>query len=138
MADVRSMMTASPRTVEAGTTVAEVAQLMRSDDVGAIPIVEGERLTSVVTDRDIVLRVVAEGRDPQATTASEIASGELVTVDPQQPLEEAARLMGQHQVRRLPVVEEDGRLVGMLSQGDVATEGARDQQTGQMVEEISR
>ena len=91
----------------------------------------------MLTDRDIVLRVVAEGKDPQSTNAGDVASRDLVTIDPQQDLDEALRLMAQHQVRRLPVVEEDGRLVGILAQADVAIEG-QDQKTGQLVEEISK
>jgi CBS domain-containing protein len=89
----------------------------------------------MLTDRDIVLRVVAEGRDARTITCAEIASRQLATIDPQQPLEEALRLMGEHQVRRLPVVEEDGKLVGVLAQADVArTDPA---ETGALVKEIS-
>ena len=136
MKTIREVMTAGPTTVGASTPVAEAARLMKADDVGSLPILEDGRLAGVVTDRDIVLRVVADGRDPQATTAGEIASRDPVTVDPQQGLDEALRLMAEHQVRRLPVVEEDGRLVGVLAQADVARE-ASPEQTGQVVEEIS-
>jgi CBS domain-containing protein len=80
---------------------------------------------------------VAEGRDPESTTVREVASTELVTIDPAQSLDEALRLMAQHQIRRLPVVEEDGRLVGVLAQADVARHGD-DSQTGQVVEKISQ
>ena len=90
----------------------------------------------MVTDRDIAIRVVAEGKDPQSTAVREVASTDLVTIDPQQDLDEALRLMAKHQVRRLPVVEEDGRLVGLVAQADVAREGD-DTQTGQVVQEIS-
>ena len=90
-----------------------------------------------MTDRDITIRVVAEERDPRSTSVDEIASTDLVTVDPQQDLDEALRLMARHQVRRLPVVEEDGRLVGIVSQADVARHGD-DSQTGQVVEQISQ
>ena len=91
----------------------------------------------MVTDRDIAIRVVAEGKDPQSTAVREVASKNLVTIDPQQDLDEALRLMAKHQVRRLPVVEEDGRLVGVVAQADVAREGD-DTKTGQVVEEISQ
>ena len=134
---IRDVMTSNPRGVETSTPVVEAAQLMKSEDVGSLPILEGERLVGMVTDRDIVLRVVAEGKDVQSSTVGEVASRDLVTVDPQQNLDEALRLMAQHQVRRLPVVEEDGRLVGILAQADVASAG-QDAKTGQVVEEISK
>lgn len=133
---VKDAMSTSPRTVEASTPVTEAAKLMRDENVGSLPIVEGDRLIGIVTDRDIALRAVAESK-PDATVG-EIASQQLVTIDPTQPLEEAARLMAEHQVRRLPVCEEDGRLVGMLAQADVATHGGEDARTGQMVERISQ
>ena len=130
------MMTANPRTIDSSTPVVEAAKIMKAEDVGSVPVVEGDRLVGMLTDRDMVVRVVAEGRDPQSTTPGDIASRDLVTVDPDQSLDEAARLMAQHQVRRLPVVEEDGRLVGILSQGDVAQVGD-DSLTGEVVERIS-
>lgn len=133
---IRDAMTSSPRNVEPSTPVVEAAQLMKSEDVGSLPVVESGRLVGMVTDRDIVLRVVAEGNDAKTATVGEIASKDLVTIDPQQDLDEALRLMAQHQVRRLPVVEEDGRLVGILAQADVARQGA-DADTGHLVEEIS-
>ena len=133
---VQDLMTSNPKTIESGSSVTEAAKLMRDEDTGIIPIVEGDRLVGTITDRDIAIRVVAEGKDPQATTVGEIASRDLITVDPQQDLDEALRLMAQHQVRRLPVVEEDGKLVGILAQADVARE-ATAEQTGRVVEEIS-
>lgn len=134
---IRDAMTSKPRGVEPSTPVIEAARLMKSEDVGSLPIIEGERLVGMVTDRDIVLRVVAEGKDVQSSTVGEVASRDLVTVDPQQDMDEALRLMARHQVRRLPVVEEDGRLVGILAQADVAMEG-QDAKTGQVVQEISQ
>jgi CBS domain-containing protein len=133
---INDAMTRNPHGVERSTTVVEAARLMKSEDVGSLPVLDGQRLVGMVTDRDIALRVVADGKDAQSTTVGEIASTDLVTVDPQQDLDEALRLMAQHQVRRLPVVEEDGRLVGILAQADVAKEG-KDAQTGQLVQEIS-
>lgn len=136
---IRELMTANPTTVEASAKVVDAARAMRQQDVGPVPVVEnGDRLAGIVTDRDIVLRVVADGGDPQSTTVGEIMSRDLVTVDPDQPLDEALRLMARHQVRRLPVCEEDGRLVGIVAQADIATELGDDRRTGQVVEEISR
>jgi CBS domain-containing protein len=111
--------------------------MMRDEDVGIAPIVEGDRLVGVLTDRDIAVRVVAEGRAPEQGKVTEVASRDIVTLDPQQDLDEALRLMARHQVRRLPVVEEDGRLVGILAQADVAKHGD-DARTGEVVEQISR
>ena len=134
---IRDVMTKDPRTVTKGSTVAEAARLMRDEDTGVVPIVEGEKLVGVLTDRDITINVVADGKDPQSTKVDEVASTSLVTVDPQQELDEALRLMAQHQVRRLPVAEEDGRLVGIVAQADIAKHaGAK--KTGEVVEEISK
>ena len=133
---LREAMTPNPTTVEPGTTVQEAARLMKSDDVGSLPIVEGDRLVGVVTDRDLAIRVLAEGKSAD-TTVGEIASKDVVTVDPQQSLEEAARLMAEHQIRRLPVTEEDGKLVGILAQADVAQAG-HDSLTGEVVQQISQ
>jgi CBS domain-containing protein len=133
---IKDSMTANPCSIDADKSVAYAAKMMKEEDVGLAPIVEGDRLIGTLTDRDIATRVVAEGRDPEATTAREVASKDVVTVDPQQDLDEALRLMSQHQVRRLPVVEEDGRLVGVVAQADVARD-ADPRETGRMVEEIS-
>lgn len=133
---VQEAMTSNPTAITPDTTVQEAARLMKSDDVGALPVVENGRLTCVVTDRDLAIRGVAEGLAAE-TPVSELASKNVVTIDPQQSLEEAARLMAEHQVRRLPVVEEDGRLVGMLAQADVAQAG-HDSLTGEVVQKISQ
>jgi CBS domain-containing protein len=134
---IRELMTKNPRSLESGSSVIEAARLMRDEDVGIVPIVEGEKLIGTVTDRDIATRVVAEGKSPDSTSVGEIASRELVTIDPQQDLDEALRLMARHQVRRLPVVEEDGKLVGIVAQADIAR-NASDEQTGDLVEDISK
>jgi CBS domain-containing protein len=134
---VREVMISKLCSIDTDKPVAYAAKMMRDEDVGIAPIVEGDRLVGVLTDRDIVVRVVAEGRDPEQVKVTEIASRDLVTLDPQQDLDEALRLMARHQVRRLPVVEEDGRLVGILAQADVAKHGD-DARTGEVVEQISR
>ncbi len=134
---VKDAMSSNPCTIDADQTVAYAARMLKQENVGIAPIVEGNRLVGTLTDRDIVVRVVAAGRDPQMVKVREVASTDLVTVDPQQDLDEALRLMASHQVRRLPVVEEDGRVVGVLAQADVAQE-AKEKKTGEMVEEISK
>jgi CBS domain-containing protein len=136
MGRIRELMTVKPRTVKAGDSIVDAAKLMRGEDAGIAPIVDGERLVGVLTDRDIAIRVVAEGKDPATTKVEEVASHELVTLDPDQDLDEALRLMAQHQVRRLPVVEQDGKLVGIVAQADVARH-ADANRTGEVVEEIS-
>src|SRR5438105_8176322 len=133
---VREVMTSNPCSIDADKSVAYAAKMMRNEDVGIAPIVEGDRLVGVLTDRDIAVRVVAEGRDPEQTKVTDTMSGDLVTLDPDQDLDEALRLMARHQVRRLPVVEEDGRPVGIISQADVALEGD-DTETGRVVHRIS-
>jgi CBS domain-containing protein len=134
---VRELMSSKPCSIDSEKSVAYAAKMMRDEDVGLAPIVEGDRLVGTVTDRDIAIRVVAEGKDPESTKVREISSTDLITVDPKQDLDEALRLMAQHQVRRLPVVEEGGRLVGVVAQADVA-KSAGDKQTGQLVGEISQ
>jgi CBS domain-containing protein len=136
MGRIRELMTVKPRTVKTGDSIVDAAKLMRGEDAGIAPIVEGERLVGVLTDRDIAIRVVAEGKDPATTKVEEVASRELVTLDPDQDLDEALRLMAQHRVRRLPVVEQDGKLVGIVAQADVARH-ADAKRTGEVVEEIS-
>jgi CBS domain-containing protein len=133
---IKEVMTRDVRACEPNATVADAAKVMAQEDVGPVPIVEDGRLVGIVTDRDIVVRVVAEGRDPNATTVKEIASTDLVTVSPGDDLDEALNLLAERQVRRLPVVEGE-RLVGIVAQADVARLG-KDKKTGEVVEEISR
>ena len=134
---VKDAMTVNPCTIDADQTVAYAARMMRDEDVGLAPVVEGQRLVGTLTDRDIAVRVVAEGKDPQVVKVREVASTDLVTVDPQQDLDEALRLMADHQIRRLPVVENEGRVVGVLAQADIAEE-AKPKKVGELVEEISK
>jgi CBS domain-containing protein len=134
---IRDLMTKNPCAIDADKPVAYAAKMMRDEDVGLAPIVEGQRLIGTLTDRDIAIRVVAEGRDPERTIVREVATTQLVTIDPDQDLDEALRLMARNQVRRLPVVEEDGTLAGVIAQADVARH-VSEKKTGQVVESISR
>jgi CBS domain-containing protein len=136
MEQVRNVMTQNPTSCDPSTTAIEAAKVMASEDVGSVPVVKDGRLVGLVTDRDLVVRVVAEGRDPNSTTLGEIASSDLETVSPDDDLDTALRKMASSQVRRLPVVEGD-QLVGIVAQADVARQGD-DSETGQVVEEISR
>ena len=134
---IREVMSSNPCAIDADKPVSYAAKMMRDEDVGLAPIVEGDRLVGALTDRDIAIRVVAEGKDPASTLVRDVASRDLVTVDPEQDLDEALRLMAQHQVRRLPVVAEDGKLVGVVAQADVARQ-SDDKKTGEVVERISQ
>ena len=136
-AKVSDVMTGRPRAVTPQTPLTEVAELMESEDVGSIPVVENDRLVGIVTDRDIVVRAVAKGKDLTGMPASAVSSRELVTVSPDDDLSDALELMARHQVRRLAVTGEDERLVGVVSQADVARE-AKEKDTGEVVQSISR
>jgi CBS domain-containing protein len=133
---VKDAMTADVKTAAPSQSLTDVARLMKQEDVGSVPVVDGERLVGVVTDRDIVVRGIADGSDPHAIKAGDIASRDVVTVRPDDDLDAALRLMAQHQVRRLPVVD-DGQLVGVVAQADMAHE-AKEKDVGHVVEEISR
>jgi CBS domain-containing protein len=134
---IREVMSTRPRSVTPTTPLTTVAEVMATEDVGAVPVVEGDRLVGMVTDRDIVVRAVAKGKDLSGMPAAEVSSRELVVVQPDEDLSDALQLMAQHQVRRLPVVEDGERLVGVVSQADIARE-AKEKATGELVEEISR
>ncbi len=136
MEQVRNVMTQNPTSCNPSASVVDAAKVMASEDVGSVPVVKDGRLAGVVTDRDIVVRVLADGRDPNSTTVGEIASSDLETVSPDDDLNTALRKMASSKVRRLPVVDGD-ELVGIVAQADVARQG-NDSETGQVVEEISK
>jgi CBS domain-containing protein len=133
---IKEVMTSEVRACEPTATVADVAKLMAQENVGPIPVVEDGRLIGIVTDRDIVVNVVAQGKDVNSTTVGDIASRDVVTISPDQDMDEALSLLAQHQVRRLPVVDGD-RLVGIVAQADIARLGS-DAKTGEVVQEISQ
>ena len=134
---VRDTMTGSPRSIDASTSVVEAAQLMRDEHIGSLPITDGDTLLGMITDRDITTRVVAEAADPKMTSVGDVVSRDLISIEPDEDLEEAVQLMASHQVRRLPVVE-NGRLVGIVAQADVALNlRENEQRTGELVEAIS-
>ena len=121
MPQVRDRMVASVVTIEPGTGVVDAAKRMIQEEKGPLPIVEGERPVAIVTDRDIIAHVVAEDRDPRSMRVDDIASQDLVTVGPEQDINEARRLMDQHQLDRILVVEDD-RLVGIISEADIRSD----------------
>jgi CBS domain-containing protein len=131
---VRDAMTTNPRSVGPSESVVEAARLMRQEHIGSLPVTDDEEPVGIITDRDIAMRVVAEGADPRPIPVADVYSRDLISVEPDHDLEEAVRLMARHQVRRLPVVE-DGRLVGILAQADIAL--LENERTGELVEAIS-
>ena len=121
---VRDIMTSgSIATATLDTTIEELANMMKSEDVGAIPVLDDDdKLAGIITDRDIVVRAIAEGEDPTECTAEDIISEQLHTSEPDADLQEAIELMSRNQIRRLPVVEED-QVIGIISLGDVSVKG---------------
>lgn len=132
---VREIMTREPSTLAPASTIGEAATIMRQDDCGSVPIVDGGRLVGIITDRDIVVRVLAGGKDPKTTRVSDAMTADPVTVGPDSSVDDAQKVMAEHQVRRLPVVE-DGRLVGLVVIGQVARrDDAKD--VGETLKEVS-
>lgn len=118
---VKELMTEGPVTLAKDASLAEAAKLMRDRDIGDVIVVEGEAATGIVTDRDIVIRGIAEGADPNTTRLGQVASGELNAVAPDDPVERAIKVMRDKAIRRVPVLE-GGKPVGVLSIGDLAIE----------------
>jgi CBS domain-containing protein len=141
---VSEIMTKNPRTVTPDTTVSEAARLMKEEDIGLVPVVERVggaetrgRLVGVVTDRDIAIRHVAEGRSSDAPV-SEVMSGGVLTCTPNDSIDVAMELMGREQVRRIPIVDERGSLVGVLAQADLARKSGESKKVEKTVERISQ
>jgi CBS domain-containing protein len=132
--NVRDVMTSNPRTVSPNDGIQVAARIMKEEDTGVVPVVENGRAVGIVTDRDIVLRAVAEGGVDRPVR--DIATREVFCVRPDDSTREAERIMSQRQIRRLPVVEGD-RLVGIVSLGDIAVKEGKDGRTGDTLESIS-
>lgn len=132
----REIMTANVTTATREMTLREVARLLREGDMGSVPVVEGGRLVGIVTDRDIVVRAIAEGKGPE-TPVAEAMTTEIFSVRPDDFAFEAVRLMGDRQVRRIPVVEADGSLAGIISMADIALEMEDEREIAETLEEIS-
>jgi len=135
---VSEVMTTEVETIQMNSTLEEAASIMKVENVGAIPVVdEDDDLVGIITDRDIVVRCVAEGKDPADTNVEEVLSHELETIEHHVDIEEAARLMADKQIRRLPVCE-DGELVGMISIGDLAVKASQPEASAAALREISQ
>lgn len=133
---IKDIMSDKVACVNPQTTVVEAAQLMQKHDVGAIPVCEGQKILGIVTDRDIVVRNVAHGKDPHATLVSDVMSTGVKSISPDMSLNQAAGIMADQQIRRLPVIEND-HLVGMISLGDLATKAKFDVELARTLGEIS-
>jgi CBS domain-containing protein len=136
MTTVREIMTEGADSVEGSTTVLEVAKRLAAEDYGSLPICDGDKLQGMITDRDIVVKVLAEGKDPATTRVIDLVQGEVVTIGADDTVEQAMQTMSKHQVRRLPVIDGD-RMVGMLAQADLALSND-DSRVGETVENISK
>jgi CBS domain-containing protein len=133
---VSQILTREVETIRPETTVKEAAQRMRSMDVGSLPVCDGRHLLGMVTDRDITVRITAEGRDPANTPVQVAMTPDVAFVFEDQDVQDAARIMRERQIRRLPVLSRDKQLVGILALGDIATTG-QDRLSGDALEQIS-
>ncbi len=131
---IRDVMTPNPRYVSPDDSIQSAAQIMRDADTGVVPVCDNGRTVGIVTDRDIVVRAIAEGQT--GGTVRDIATHDVISASPDMSTREAAELMSDHQVRRLPVVDGD-RLVGIVSLGDLAVKEAKDSRVGDTLEHIS-
>jgi CBS domain-containing protein len=138
MTKIAEVMTDRPRAITPQTSIREAARLMEEEDVGSLPVVEeGARLVGIVTDRDIAIRAVARGLEPEGTAVMDIASREVYGLTPDDDLDEALEMMARAQVRRLPIVVRENELVGMVAQADVARM-SKEKTTGEVLEAISQ
>jgi CBS domain-containing protein len=134
------MKTSDPVCCEPSDAVPRVAQVMKQQDVGSVPVIESQssrRLVGMVTDRDLVTKIVAEGRDVARATVREAMTANPISCREDDDVKDAMAAMSERQVRRMPVVDGEGRVIGIIAQADVATRMGQDRDTGQMVESIS-
>ena len=134
---LNEVMTRDPEVIRPDASIQEAARKMKDLNVGSVPVCDGDRLMGMVTDRDITLRAVAEGRDPKMTRVNETMTKGVIYCFEDQTLKDAADLMAEKQIRRLPVLSREKRLVGIISLGDVSIEG-NDQTSGNTLQDISR
>lgn len=140
MTKCSNVMTPNPICAQPNDTVASVARLMKEHDIGPVPIVDNQdtnRLVGIVTDRDLAIHVVAEGRDPQTTRVSEVMTTDLITCRDHDEIETALDAMSTNQLRRIPVVDDGNMLLGIIAQADIATRMNEPERTGEVVKDIS-
>ncbi|MGE5464560.1 MAG: CBS domain-containing protein [Syntrophothermus sp.] len=140
MTKCSEVMTRNPVCARPEDTVASVARLMKENDIGPVPIVDNhnaKKLVGIVTDRDLAIHVVAEGRDPQTTQVSEVMTTDVITCRDDDDIETALDAMSTHQLRRIPVVDDGNMLLGIIAQADIATRMDEPEKTGEVVKDIS-
>lgn len=135
--EVKDLMSRNVATVSTDTPIVEVAKLMKKMNIGSVPVCEGNRVIGILTDRDIVLREVAMGKEIDKVVAKDVMTVGLSTATPEMDIHEAARIMAEKQVRRLPVIDNE-RLVGMLALGDIAVSPKLDDNAGDALSDISK
>ena len=134
---VRDVMTPNPECVSEKDSIRDVARIMKEQDTGVVPVVDGKRIIGLITDRDIVVRGIAEGRELSSVKVNEIMSKSVRSVKEDTPLTEVLDLMSSAEIRRVPVVNGNNELIGIVSLGDIATNSAQDGKVGKTVENIS-
>jgi len=135
------VMTKNPVCCQPNDTVVKAAQLMKGKDIGSIPVIESDhnkKLVGIITDRDLALEIVGKGRDPNTTKVEDVMTHKVVTCRTDDNLEMALDAMAHHQLRRIPVVDHDNKIVGIIAQADVATRTDQPEKTAEMVKEISQ
>lgn len=135
---VRDVMTPNPECVSERDSIRDVARIMKEQDTGVVPVVDGKKIIGLITDRDIVVRGIAEGRDVSSVKVNEIMTKGVRSVKEDTPLNEVLDLMGNAEIRRVPVVNGNDELVGIVSLGDIATMTNKDGRVGQAIEDISQ
>ncbi len=136
-----SVMTKNPTCCQPTDTVMKVAQWMKRENIGSIPVIEDDKmrkLIGIVTDRDLALKVVGQGSDPKTIQVGSVMTHKLVTCRPEDDLQKAVNLMSEHQLRRIPIVDNDNKILGIIAQADVATRVNQPEKTAEMVKDISQ
>jgi CBS domain-containing protein len=136
--NIRDVMTPNPQTVTQNDSISDAARIMAREDTGIVPVVDGRKIVGLITDRDIVVRLIAEGRDASGAKVNDAMTRSVRSVQEDAPVSEVMQLMSSAQVRRVPVVNRSNELVGIVSLADLATETASDGKVGQTVEDISQ
>ena len=134
---IRDVMTPNPECVSEKDSIRDVARIMKNQDTGVVPVVDGKKVIGLITDRDIVVRGLAEGKNLESAKVTELMTKSIRSVRADSTVDEALDLMGNAEIRRVPVVDQNDEIVGILSLGDIASEGSRDGKVGKAVENIS-